>query len=644
MSRRRRATLSPTLFPFLAVLICTLGTLILLLALVAQKADETAEQAARKKAANQLDTSQAIAKQQWLRAELVSMRDRQTEVLERRRSELAHLEEHQRKLRRELKLLQSEIEAAEQPAVDTPEHQMVISALKEQIEVEREHIEKLKAEVNGRRPRVIITAHEGPYGTERRPIYVECTDDAIILQPEGSRIELGQLAGALGPGNPLDAALRAIRLYWQKTEPQSPAPYPLLVVRPGGIAAYAAARKAMASWDEQFGYELVPEELELAFPKADQGLRREIDVAIREAATRQYARIASAKRSSGDSFSRRGQPRVLSAAGLSRRGSGADGRHFGRAVDPQDTATRSRLHPDDIRDFDNAMKAATADAPAFGSGGMQPGQLAGTGSGSPQAGEAASADAGAAAGVGPSRMAGAAANAQVKRQGGSLDADHMFGAWTSSGEGNAFGEVGSSGDGDSPGDHGSAGDRGSAEGQGSGNTRSQSSAGPTSGQTGPGGPSAVGSSATPQAGGDNGDGAADQPQATSSPSGRQPSDSNQRLRRNGREWALPDNVKRTRGSAIERRIEVKCRADAFVLAPERAGLVAREFPIHDRSVEEAAMELATVVHDRVESWGVALASGRWQPILRVTVQPGAERRFHELQALLDGSGLNIEQR
>ncbi len=34
MSGRRRKTLSPTLFPFLAVLVCTLGTLILLLALV----------------------------------------------------------------------------------------------------------------------------------------------------------------------------------------------------------------------------------------------------------------------------------------------------------------------------------------------------------------------------------------------------------------------------------------------------------------------------------------------------------------------------------------------------------------------------------------------------------------------------------
>jgi hypothetical protein len=36
MSGRRRPGLAPNLFPFLAVLICTLGTLILMLAMVAR--------------------------------------------------------------------------------------------------------------------------------------------------------------------------------------------------------------------------------------------------------------------------------------------------------------------------------------------------------------------------------------------------------------------------------------------------------------------------------------------------------------------------------------------------------------------------------------------------------------------------------
>jgi hypothetical protein len=49
MSRRRRQGLSPSLFPFLAVLVCTLGTLILFLALVAQNATTAAERSAEAK-------------------------------------------------------------------------------------------------------------------------------------------------------------------------------------------------------------------------------------------------------------------------------------------------------------------------------------------------------------------------------------------------------------------------------------------------------------------------------------------------------------------------------------------------------------------------------------------------------------------
>ena len=34
-------------------------------------------------------------------------------------------------------------------------------------------------------------------------------------------------------------------------------PYPLLVVRPGGVVAYGAARAALKAWDDEFGYELI---------------------------------------------------------------------------------------------------------------------------------------------------------------------------------------------------------------------------------------------------------------------------------------------------------------------------------------------------------------------------------------------------
>src|SRR6056297_712289 len=331
---RRRASLAPTLFPFLAVLVCTLGTLILLLALVAQKADQTAADAARQEASEELDTERVVANQRWLREELVALRQDQSEVLERRRSELAYLEQRQRQLREELQRLQREIHTAETPAQDQ-DRRDTISALQDAIAEEQAQIAELQEANRGRSPRVIITAHEGPYGTDRRPIYVECEADAIVLQPEGVRIEIATLADALGPGNPLDAALRAIRLHWQQTEPNAAVPYPLLVVRPGGIASYAVARKAMASWDEQFGYELVPQAVQLAFPDANPTLRREIDGAIAEAMVRQRARLAAARRPAQDLTTRRRARPVLSAAALAAGGSGVDASAFGQASLPR---------------------------------------------------------------------------------------------------------------------------------------------------------------------------------------------------------------------------------------------------------------------------------------------------------------------
>ena len=51
----------------------------------------------------------------------------------------------------------------------------------------------------------------GPHGTRRRPIYIECTLEGIIIQPEGFVLLPDDFHGPLGPGNPLDAALRTIR-------------------------------------------------------------------------------------------------------------------------------------------------------------------------------------------------------------------------------------------------------------------------------------------------------------------------------------------------------------------------------------------------------------------------------------------------
>ena len=126
MSRRRGQSLAPSLFPFLAVLVCTLGTLILLLALVAQNATETVAQQSPAKATSESvanasgpsprltsDTVEVLLREEQFRVgQLVAFREQQTEDLERRRDELTHLEDHMDRLRKELQTISEEVDRA----------------------------------------------------------------------------------------------------------------------------------------------------------------------------------------------------------------------------------------------------------------------------------------------------------------------------------------------------------------------------------------------------------------------------------------------------------------------------------------------------------------------------------------------------
>src|SRR5690242_3374783 len=102
-----------------------------------------------------------------------------------------------------------------------------------------------------------VVPYQGPNQTRRRPIYIECGANEVILQPEGIVFKESDFEGPLGPGNPLAAALRAVREQMAARNGASAKeePYPLLLVRPEGVGAYYAARAALTSWGSEFGYE-----------------------------------------------------------------------------------------------------------------------------------------------------------------------------------------------------------------------------------------------------------------------------------------------------------------------------------------------------------------------------------------------------
>ncbi len=105
-------------------------------------------------------------------------------------------------------------------------------------------------------------------------------------------IGLKDLRPPYGPGNPLDAALRAARTYYSPDGAAlNAAAYPLLVVRSSGIRTYALARMAMAGWDDQFGYELIEDDMELDFPPSETRLGKELERTLATARDRQAALV-----------------------------------------------------------------------------------------------------------------------------------------------------------------------------------------------------------------------------------------------------------------------------------------------------------------------------------------------------------------
>ena len=196
---------------------------------------------------------------------------REAEALERARArmkaEIERLDRRERTIR------------ARAAALD--ERALTLEATAENLEIDRDFLdqkrttEQAKLDRARARARVAyaIQPYRGPNGTWRRPIPIECVNGMLKLQPDGptfSLMDLTPLAGLLGPrANPFLAAVarEAVRVQGGPTPDGAPAvPYILFVVRPDGIRPYYEALARLEPLGLAFGYELVDQEWEIAFP------------------------------------------------------------------------------------------------------------------------------------------------------------------------------------------------------------------------------------------------------------------------------------------------------------------------------------------------------------------------------------------
>jgi len=330
MSRRARDKSSIGLFPFLAVLICTMGALILvLLSMTGKLQQQMAAKARAREAAILLAINKAPPAPDPVaepdpepvpelppsipapdysaqREEIEAERERRLQAWEKlirekalqkelRRQQLADHEQELNDAKRALTQTEAvltdltgrvkSVSAEDQKLDQTMDglhdrrndaEQMVLKA--------RKNLEDVRRRKSAASNEFAVIPYDGSSGTYRRPIYIECTAAGIRFLPEGQFLPIGDLEGFTQGYNPLLIGAQALAEYWSqknKADPDhNPPPYVLLLVRPSGAATYYGARMLLSKLDTPFGYELLDDSFKLSLQEGDPVAARLLNVAV----------------------------------------------------------------------------------------------------------------------------------------------------------------------------------------------------------------------------------------------------------------------------------------------------------------------------------------------------------------------------
>ena len=231
MSRLRKNLNQPSvsLFPFLAVLICTLGVLIVMLVLAVKSAEVAKEE--KKAAQDEAVAAKIEEAQQRLAIETFrseSIHGIRSDVLSRladSRQNRGYLQQDVTNATKQLEAAQKQIELlkhslanvdkadpADEEQLKTRANEAAIEKLKQQVATAKQALESQRKKSKEQGPnRFSLVPHQGSGGTFRRPIFLECLENEIRLQPLGITLSKQDFTLPIQAGNPLDVALLTIQ-------------------------------------------------------------------------------------------------------------------------------------------------------------------------------------------------------------------------------------------------------------------------------------------------------------------------------------------------------------------------------------------------------------------------------------------------
>lgn len=271
--RRRRAGLQVSTFPFLAVLLCAMGSLILLLLVIDRRAKIVARHRALEEARLVDDTEIARRKEEWerqrqklhallaeqqreLHKQLLDMQDKSavaSQQLHDERARFGKSEQAVSRIKIELEQLKTSVArrrtAFVRASQDAQKSQQATQQAMEQLARELGELERTLAALRLLRRRqeqaFSLVPYAGKRGDTRKPIYVECTQSGLTFYPEPRTIP----ERAINSGQILAEIERR-----SKARDRA---YLLFLVRPEGITSYTLAQNSLRRSSVDYGYELV---------------------------------------------------------------------------------------------------------------------------------------------------------------------------------------------------------------------------------------------------------------------------------------------------------------------------------------------------------------------------------------------------
>jgi hypothetical protein len=303
--RSRRHKLQVSTFPFLAVLLCAMGALLLVLLVMDRRAHAAAlaraEQALRRTVGettreaearrSALETARKEANDARERnrgaeharlasqvgeveAEIQAVRDQMAKAAERLLAEQDEetvlkqkIEaEHDRVRVEEQSLVRVHADEATRTAQSESSRQALTQMTGELARLERA-LTDLKAAREKEKNTYSVVPYNGKRGENRRPLYVECAAGEVIFHPDHLALAESRASSEVQA----EVERRLVRQKQQLPSAQAAAftPYLMLLVRPDGVLSYYRLRESLRGLKIDFGYEFIDKDWVLDFPADD---------------------------------------------------------------------------------------------------------------------------------------------------------------------------------------------------------------------------------------------------------------------------------------------------------------------------------------------------------------------------------------